>query len=308
MKLKKRSKPSAILTADWHIRVNTPECRTDDFLCTQEKKVKFIVNLTKKHDCPVLIAGDIGDKHQWPNWLLRWFVSTVKGTNIIAIPGQHDLPGHRIDEVDRSAQGVLSITEVIDLRTETFVTVENDFNLISFPYSKPLAHFKINRETNAYPKVAVAMTHQMIVENKPLWPGQEAPRGNSILKKFSEYLLILSGDNHNPFTAEYKGRVLINPGSMMRTTAAQIDHKPRVYLWWADSNEIKPVYLPIEKEVISRDHIEEQEERDERHEAYITRMRDDYEIGFSYEGNLKEHIEINEVEKEVKERIWEMIE
>lgn len=148
----------------------------------------------------------------------------------------------------------------------------------------------------------------MIIKNNPLWPGQKDPKGNTILKKFIEFSIVHSGDNHNPFTAEYKNRVLVNPGSIMRSTAAQIHHKPRVYLWCASTNKVEPIYLPIKKGVVSRDHIEQQEEQDERRNAYVARMKTDYEISFSYEGNLEKHIKENDVEKEVEERIWEMIE
>jgi len=296
---------SAILTADWHARASTPLCREDNFLESFEEKVMFIKGLSQKHDCPVLIAGDIGIGHQWPNWLLAWFVTLINGMNIIAVPGQHDTPNHRLEDLSRSGVGVLSATDTIDLRTETFVTLEKDFNLISFPYSKLIDHFKINRETGSYPKVAIA--HQMVIEDRPLWPGQEALKGNQLLRKFPEYDLILTGDNHNSFIAKHKGRVLVNPGSLMRTTSAQVDHKPRVYLWWADTNEVEAVYLPIKEGVVSREHIEVEDERNERMEAYLERMETDYEIGFSYEKNLEKHLEVNKIEEEVETKIWENV-
>lgn len=312
--LKRRNKPSAILMADLHIRPDTPECRTDDFLVTQEKKLKFIVDISKKYKCPVLIAGDIGNKPQWPNWLLRWFVWMIKDIQIIAIPGQHDLPDHRLKEVDRSAQGVLSITDIIDLRTEIRINLIHDFVLISFPYSKPIKHLKqieIKKEDltlyKSLSRPKVAITHQMVIENKPLWPGQDAPKGHQLLKKYPKYDLILSGDNHNPFVSKYKGRLLVNPGSIMRITADQINHKPRVYLWYAKTNKVELVYLPIQKGVVSREHIKNEEEIDERTTIYIKRIKADYEIGFSFEGNLERRIESNKVEKEVEHKLWRMV-
>jgi len=325
MKLRRRKIPSAILTADWHIRADTPECRTDDFLQAQEDKVKFIVSYAKKYDCPILIAGDIGHRHQWPNWLLRWFIEITKGTHIIAIPGQHDLPGHRLDNITKSAQGVLSITDVIDLRTKVFLKTEvevrtialsgdikfrdTSFNILSFPYSKPLMPIKNVPTTeelcNNYPNIAI--THQMIIKDKLLWPGQVAPKGSRILKKYPEYDLILSGDNHHPFVVKYKKQLLVNPGSIMRTTADQADHKPRIYLWYAKNNKVNPIFLPIEKGVVSRDHIDQKEEIDERRKVYVKRMKTNYEIGFSYEENLKKHIKKNKTDKKVEERIWEMV-
>jgi DNA repair exonuclease SbcCD nuclease subunit len=300
--------PSAILTADWHIRATSPLCRTDEFFRALVGKVIFILSLSNKYNCPILVAGDIGDKAQWPNWLLEWFIRTINKAevDIIAIPGQHDLPYHRLDILERSGLGVLHATEAIDVRSSTFVTIEKDFNLITFPYSMPIDHFKINRETGNYPKIA--MTHQMVIEDKPLWPGQIDPKGAQLLKKFPEYDLILSGDNHIPFTCEHKGRLLVNPGSMMRTQASQVNHKPRVYLWWAGKNKIKEIFLPIEKGVVSREHIEKEEDKDKRIEAYTERMKLDYEVGFSFEDNLRKHIEINDVRQEVIDKIWKVVE
>jgi len=297
-------KASAILTADWHTRASTPVCREDNYHQAFGIKVRFIRDLSQKYNCPVLIAGDIGDKTQWPNWLLEWFVTLIGDMEIIAIPGQHDTPDHRLDNLHKSGVGVLAATQTITVLDQTVALIENGFDLISFPYSIPINHFKV-ANCNNHPKVAIA--HQMVIEDKPLWPGQKAPKGHQLLKKFPEYNLILTGDNHNSFVSKYEGRILVNPGSLMRTTAAQINHKPRVYLWWADTNKIELVYLPFQEGVVSREHIEVEDERDERVEAYVERMNTDYEIGFSYETNLERHIETNDVEKEVETKIWENV-
>ena len=298
-------KPSAVLTADWHVRSSTPKCRTDNFLKAQECKVDFVVELAKKYDCPILIAGDIGDKDQWSNELLEWFTQILIDVNVIAIPGQHDLPDHSLKEIKRSGTGVLTASETIDVRDSTYVTIENDFNLISFPFSKPLRHFKINRESGDYPKVA--MTHQMIVKNAPLWKGQKDPKSRQILRRYPEYNLILSGDNHNAFRVKYKGRLLVNPGSLMRTNAAQVNHRPRVYLWYAKTNTVKPIYIPIKDGVISREHIEEKDEQKERMGTYVERMKADYDLSISFEDNLERRIKLDKVRKKVERKIWENV-
>ena len=52
--------PDAILTADWHIRADTPTSRTDDFTAAMWRKVQFINDLANEHNIPILIAGDLG--------------------------------------------------------------------------------------------------------------------------------------------------------------------------------------------------------------------------------------------------------
>ncbi len=304
-KRKIKSSADAILTADWHLRVDTPLCRTDDFFTAMERKIDFILDLSKEHDCLILIAGDLGIKPQWPNWLLEWTINKFEGHEIIMIPGQHDLPNHRLDLWEKSGIGVLQAARVIKaigIANDATYEIDNLFELAAFPYGEKM----IQKLKDNLPIIAI--THQMIIESKPLWPGQEAPKGHQILKKFSGYNLILSGDNHNAFVAEYQGRKLVNPGSMMRTTADQESHRPRVYLWYASTNDIEPIYLPIEQGVISRIHIDVVQDRENRNKAFIKRIAKDTKIQLSYEDNLENYFNKYRTLKPVKRKVWEAVE
>ena len=310
---KRVEKADAILCADLHIRPDTPICRTDDFFAAMEKKIDFILALSEQHDCQVLVAGDFGHKplnSGWPTWLLEWAINKFKGYHVIAILGQHDLPNHRLDLWKASGAGVLEAAgaiKVIGINDFTH-TLSNSsaIELVPFPYGKEIRAI-YQKENPGWP--IIAMAHMMVIENKPLWPGQQAPKGHQLLKKFPEYNLILTGDNHNPFVAEYEGRILVNPGSMMRTTADQINHRPRVYLWWAKENKVEAVYLPIEpgKNVISREHIEVAKARSNRMDAFVERVKTDVEIKLSYTENMKRYFERYRTQKRVKEKTWEAV-
>jgi len=313
-------KPDAILTADWHIRPDTPECRTDDYFAAMERKIDFILELSKEYDCPILIAGDIGNKpgdkenkvndNSWPPWLLRWAISKFEGHEIIVIPGQHDLPNHQLNLWERSGVGVLHAAGAIELiGTEAHFPIASHFEtfgIIPFPYGIPIKSF----DWDKYKKpdiLIISMTHQPVIENKPRWPDDNAPVGHSLLKQFPEYQLILTGDNHIPFVAEYEGRILVNPGSIMRNTADQEDHKPRVYVWYSEENTAVPVYLPIEQNVITRKHIDFAQARDQRFDAFVTRVKQDIEIQLSYENNLEKYFKKYRTEKPVVEKTWAMV-
>ena len=300
-KRKTNKKATAILSADWHIRSDSPLCRTDDFFAAMERKVNFVLDLSKKHNCPILISGDLGHKSQWPNWLLEWAIKKFKNHDIICIPGQHDLPNHRLDLFEKSGMGVLSAAGAIQTVLD-FAFIDDTFDLYSSPYGQEI---KTQSELADYPHIV--MTHQMVINDKKLWPGQEAPEGHSLLKQFPDYDLILSGDNHQSFVVEYEGRKLVNPGSLMRSTAAQEDHRPRVYLWYADGNEIEAVYLPIEQGIISRTHIDVAKERENRNEAFINRVNSDTEIELSYEDNIENYFQKYRTEKRVVEKTWESV-
>ena len=293
-------KADAILSADLHIRPDTPVGRIDDYFAAQEMKLNFIFDLSRKNECPILVAGDFGNKHQWPNWLLEWFIELSDGIELLLVPGQHDLPNHKLELLPRSGLGVLRADRTIKIIEKQIFFLTNDYLIEPFPYGTEISHRSASKE-----KRILAMAHQMVLENKPLWPGQKAPKGHQLLKKFPEYDLILTGDNHNAFTVEYKGRCLVNPGSMMRMTAAQEDHQPRVYLWWAKNNKIQPVYLPIEPNVISRVHIDIVKDRKSRMTALVNRVKDDVEIALSYKHNLENHFNKHKTRKRTIEKVWE---
>lgn len=323
-------KADAILCADVHIRADTPTCRTDDFFVAMEKKIDFILALSREHNAPVLVAGDLGQKPQWSNWLLEWFIKKLSpivnrsglNTNWICIPGQHDLPGHQISQFEKSGIGVLIAANIIETigiahtkdeifinHFDTIIPAEKyGFHIVPFPYGAEMKSLGWGREYEIPNMPMIAMTHQMVIENKILWPGQEAPKGHQLLKQYPEYQLILSGDNHLPFVAEYEGRILCNPGSIMRSTAAQINHQPRVYLWYAQENKIEIVYLPIKKNVISREHIDITEERSERMDAYLEKLKNDVEIQLSFEQNIENYFAKYRTQLPIKEKVFAAME
>jgi len=302
-----KRKADAILTADWHLRDDVPTCRIDDYAAAMWRKIEFIKKLKWKHttreqECALLVAGDLFHRPR-PSYALttKAMRELNVGGEFIAIPGQHDLPQHRLGAIDESAFGVL---------TESFIITETKSctGIQGFPFGAELKSCakEIIKDPDRTRQIALA--HVMCYESKPLFPGAEKVGGTAqqILDKLKGFDLVVTGDNHIPFTYRAKdGRLLVNPGSLMRMTAAQADHRPRVYLWYADENRVDEVFLPIEQGVVSRDHIERAEERDERIDAYVTRMNHDYEVELSFDENLKRYLATNRVHSRVKNIINE---
>lgn len=301
--------PDAILTSDWHIRSDSPIARTDNYCEAMFGKLSFIIDLAQKHDCPILLAGDLGHRpgpRNWPFQLLYWCMTTLPQAEIIAIAGQHDLPGHQLDLFNESGMGILRKGGAISfIQSPASFPQQGDkihFELHPFSFGVP-----ISKPTNEHcPVPRIAVTHQMIIQDRELWPGQKAPKGHEILKKYPQYNLILSGDNHNAFTAEYEGRWLVNPGSLMRAHADQVDHKPRVYLWYADTNEIEKVYIPIQQDVLSREHIEKKNHRESRFQSFVKQTEKTWnkgELSLSFKNNMEIFFSKNRLRKPVKTKI-----
>ncbi len=60
--------------------------------------------------------------------------------------------------------------------------------------------------------------------------------------------------------------------------------------------------------VITREHIEQRQQRDSRIEAFITQLNADWDAGMSFESNLKKFEQANNIDKEIMEIIYKSIE
>jgi len=283
-------KADAILCADIHLRDSVPICRTDDFMKAQQKKFLHLLVEAKYNNCPLLIAGDFFHRAKSSPWLEQWVIRIIKKYNveIIVIPGQHDLPNHNLNEFEKSSMAVLDSAQCFQRCFKV------DYNIGNGKY-------KIKDRT-------IIMQHTMVYLNNPIHDSIASTSAEKLLKKYEDADVVLTGDNHTPFTFRKDGKILVNPGSMMRTTVDQSKHLPRVYLYYAEDNIVEEHYLPIKKNVVTRKHIEVKEIRDEKIISFISKIKNDYEVGISFRDNLKSFFDKNKVEIKVKKLIWRILE
>ena len=282
-------KVDVIYTSDWHLRESTPVCRTDDFWEAQWKKVSFVAELQKKYQCPVIHAGDLF--HHWkpsPYLLSKTIQRLPK--NFATIYGQHDLPQHNLELAQKS--GIHTLVEAGAMRL-----------LVGG------VHYGLEPcSVVTWDGKAVLVWHKLVWTGSPPWPGCEEPTARTVLRKYKQYDLIVTGDNHQPFVVEMDRRLLVNPGSLTRQTADQVDHTPRVYLWSAETNTVKPVYVPISEGVISREHLERQARRDERIEAFVSKLDTSWVADVSFESNLERFQKENNISFQVMEIVHKAME
>lgn len=309
-------KPDAILTGDIHLRDDTPLCRTDNYFEAQTESILFIRGLQKKYDgIPVLDAGDLFNKWRPSPYLLAWAIDNLP--YIITVPGNHDIPYHNVVLLDRSGLNVLDAAEKIQISIDEYIfpeppIVPKVLNLLicPFPWGAKMKKYE-EREYpkllwQQYPPRKVALAHTLVYKNENLWPGLQADKAIDLLRR-TNFDLIVTAHNHKSFVVEYEGRLLVNPGSMMRMAADQENHKPCVFLWYAKTNTVEPVFLPIKEGVISREHIEIKQNHDKRMEAFVTHLKNKYEVGLSFESNLELFFNKNRTQKAVKNLIWEAV-
>jgi len=289
---KTNKNPSDILTSDMHLREDAPTCFTGDWDQEQWKAVELVRGLQQQYKCPVIHAGDLF--HHWkpsPSLLSQalWFLPG----DFYTVYGQHDLPQHNWELRSKSGLNTLKVAGKLKVLNECHFGQEPKKGSLLIP--------------NGNPDRNILVWHHLTYITPP-FPGATGGNAQAILKKYPQFDLIVTGDNHQSFYTEYEGRILVNPGSLTRQTADQIDFKPRVALWYAETNTIEWVYLPIQKGVITREHIAHKEERDARIDAFVSKLDGDWEAGMSFEENLEEFFNKNQVRDSVKQIIYKAME
>jgi DNA repair exonuclease SbcCD nuclease subunit len=278
---------------------SNPVCRLDDFINeAQWKKIQWLKDLQAKWDCPVLNAGDLFDHWKPSPELLAKAIQYIPD-QFYSICGQHDLPQHSLELIQKSGIYVLEKANKIQLLKGVHWGQNIDFETSIEGEPSYIYH-------NPYRRILVWHTH--VYQGKLPWPDCPSPSALKVLKKYPKFDLILTGDNHKAFVESYEDRLLVNPGSLFRTTADQITHEPRIYLWYAETNTVEPVYVPIEAGVISREHLEKAKERNDRIEAFISRLDNDWDAAIGFEENLKRFLQKNEIRQSVKDIINKCLE
>lgn len=296
-------KPTAILTGDIGLRADMPVARVDDFLAEQERKLTWLRDLQIKYDCPVLDSGDVFDNWKSPPWLLSMAIRLLPD-RMITVPGNHDLPGHSLELLSKSSLAVVEAANRIKVLKPGTRNNIDFIDLFAFPWG--VEPESMNHHGSMF---KVAICHIMTYQGDQQYPGCKDSDATRLLKKLTGYDLILTGHNHQSFVEQDEdGRLLVNPGSLMRENADQIDHKPRVYLWYAEEKRVEPVYVPIKDNVLSREHLVRKEEKNLRMEAFIEKLNGGYEISMSFEKNIESHFQNNKTRQSVKDIVLSSME
>ena len=292
-------KENIIFSSDLHGQIENPVCRTDNYHEAFIKKLHFIDEQCKKHNAIHACTGDIVDKYVYRS--ASQIINTT-GTLIenmpddtIGIYGNHDLlnrsPGKYDSSIIRNVVGAGVYDIILDHKD-----LDNNVTLWGFNFGTPITHKKTDSS-----RINIALFHGLIVEtDNSIFGGIY---GLELLKKFPEYDMIITGDNHKTFTIEYEGRKLINCGSLMRMDADQADHKPVVFLYEPSKDAVTPIYVPVEEGVVSNEHLLKKKDKEERFEAVLSSIDSSYEMGFAFDKNAEAHIKKNKLDGEVAGKI-----
>lgn len=324
---------NVLLTADWHLSDQCPPCRKDDWWAAQAHYLQEVSKFSVRHKClAVLHAGDMFDEtyrnRYRPSPRLLSLALQHMPKNVITIPGNHDLPEHDLGQYESSGLAaletagvvtVLRLGEVIHLEHTDGTGLAPVARLRGFPWGteEDWKHWvdppgdmhtwtRGDRGTRPGKKVGhdlpeVVLAHHLTWDETPPFPG--APNGSEaarVSKAFPKATLVVTGDNHQYcFYASQDrktGRPLptvVNPGSLMRLRANQLEDTARIVVVSLDSED--PTFLRLQicnpdtsRDVLTREHRDVPQEREDRLNAFVESLQDGTEVHLGFEDNLRQ--------------------
>lgn len=190
----------------------------------------------------VVIAGDIF--HTWKSSLrftnfVTGIFKSVFTNRPIVIPGQHDLPEHNIDEIQRSPYFSLVLANAInDLCNQRSWKIKGKLlRLNPYNWGQPLEVNGDIMKLRTSNSIEVAVCHKYIwsEEAKVDQIATEDTRASAIAKQLSYYDLAVFGDNHIPFMRKAKDETtVVNCGTFMRRNQPDREHWPRFTVLFHD--------------------------------------------------------------------------
>lgn len=284
-----------LVLGDLHITEDVPKNRIDDYKSVLMAKLIHIFSYARKHNCCILQPGDFFDK---PNPSYRFFseivslLKTYDDVMVLSIYGQHDM---RYRQKENTALGALehSCGNLRILSGEKSYSLD-DYTIYGCGYGEIIPEIRIKNTKS------VLLIHKMIVQKK-LWDQQTDFVYAKALLNGNHFDIIVSGDNHTSFSEMAGKKILLNCGSLMRSTITQIEHKPVMYM--IDGKVCEKIYIPIKENVFDESKIEKEKEISLELDAFVKGLAEQKEMGLNFEDNLLSYFKENKVDKDVQEFI-----
>jgi len=301
----RKPNPIAIVVSDIHLTLLQPACRADkDWMAVQAEylqQLKDAATNAGPWPLPILCAGDIFDRWN-PSPELINFALRHLPDEMICVPGQHDLPNHRIDLMHRSGYGVLK--EVKKIRDISGTTTGNmgRFSVHGFGWGQG-----IEPAQRVEKFLRVALIHRYVWTEDKKYPGAPPTANISALKKdLVGYDVAVTGDNHIGFLGAAGDCQIINVGGFIRRKSDEIDYQPGIGIIFDDST-VKRVRLDT---IIDKFHPAAQGRKEVpfNMKEFIEGLEGLGEHGLDFRQAVENHLRTNEVHPRTKEIIIKAME
>ncbi len=283
-----------ICTADWHIRATRPRCRIDnDWLETQKKALKQVLKISEDKGAPIIVVGDLFHSNSDTNFecinMVQKLADLAGGLYILA--GNHDLPYHSSENIDKSAIGIL-------LNSENVFKIED--------YSDEFSASNFDEEDNFEAEIVFKHVLTIPEDDKPDFVNCETPE--TLFEKFPKAKWIFTGDYHHNFHYEKNGRHVVNSGCLLRQVADMKDYQCGVYFVDTDEEIVEFISIIDNEDLIDDSYILQENQRNERIESFVDKLRKTKGVSLDFLDNVYNEMKHNNFELDLAQVIDELLE
>lgn len=292
----------AILVSDIHLSMKKPSSRVErtDWFDTMAYYCRQLKRLSLRYSAPVVCGGDVFDRWDSPPELINFALDNLP--SMYAVPGQHDLPAHSYEDMDKSAYGTLvKAGKIVDLPPGQDVRVgTRGLVLTGFPWKHKPGPVECPLDG-----IRLAVAHQYIWIKGASFPGAPTKSRVGTLKHdLAQYNAALFGDNHKGFTV-YVGKCHVhNNGGFIRRKIDEVDYRPVVGVLLIDGT-VKRIRLKTDIDEFSD--REETKETEFDTTAFIQSLKQAGGSDVDFREVVLDHIRKNETPELVKQEIIEAL-
>ena len=263
------------LLGDLHLTSKAPERRKDDYYRTLLGKLKQAFDIFEQDGCQwVFQPGDFFDSPQVGNSVIADIIKLISyyRFEVLVCAGQHDIFGHSLETLHSSPLSVLEAANSISLLGRNKNLIGENIWVYGASFGE-----EVPNPSKVEGYFSVLVIHRMI-GNRQLYPDQPLEDPREFLRKYPKFDLILCGDYHYRFQDHYQGRVIINPGAIVRKTISKYDqeHRPAVCILDLKDLSVKVVELKVKpvEEVFDLTIRSDTNERNEALNRFISSLRE----------------------------------
>lgn len=227
------SRVIAILCSDIHFSDLKPRARAaeDSWYEAMERTMWPLREEQMTHHCSVLIAGDIF--HRWnPSPRLINFAIDALPQMSYAIPGQHDLPHHSLERIDRSAFWTLvhaGAVAYLKHGAPHDIPGADNWVMYGFPWGTEPWELPENPDAKR-----IAVVHEYCWTKGRSYPGApEEGNYKRLAEKYKDFDVAVFGDNHIPFKMDCKP-LIYNSGAFIRRNKPEAEYGASYGLLYED--------------------------------------------------------------------------
>lgn len=238
-------KALAVVAGDIHLTATPPAFRRGEpnWIETQRAALAELREVAEELDAPLIITGDIFDRWNAPPEIINMAIQEFSKFKLhpITIPGQHDLPYHNPELIEKSAYYSLILAGVI----KDISGFSQDRKTIGLCLSgDPLTYcagFKwgdpVRFDESAWRRqgVRIAVAHQYAWHGNARY--KDAPKEAELVPgHYSDFDFVLFGDNHRAFAVQNSPVTIVNPGTLLRRKADELGYEPGFFAIYSDGH------------------------------------------------------------------------